>query len=220
MTGLAGVNKQPPLKRAATALAHSLTSVLAGLEQRAFSWKSSQRHWGQGARGWSVTAEPTKPHHTIPCHTMQVLPSHPSHPSDVLFLSWPALLVSWNNPLSSHQILLKSNTTVRLDQKKSTWFMTPPSPLSLCPRLGPQLYKDLNQITVWSSCKNRWQAGGWEGWKERVGTSEEAASYEEAAVFWWGCVCVLVCVCLIVPPSLCAEVIGSVIIHWSQNYTD
>lgn len=37
MTGLAGVNKQPPLKKAAAALAHSLTGAPAGPEQRALS---------------------------------------------------------------------------------------------------------------------------------------------------------------------------------------
>ena len=52
----------------------------------------------QGARGWSPTAEPTKPHHTIPCHTMPelFLPSlTPTPPTQTLCsLTSLALFVS------------------------------------------------------------------------------------------------------------------------------
>lgn len=146
---------------------------------------------------------------------MQELPSHPS-PSDILLLLWLALFVSRHKhkvfPVPYLHTRLPSKVTpkVRLDLRSllSSWLCPHPSTFFLYPRLGSQLCLDLNRTTVWSHRKNRWQANGWEGWKEGCGTSEEAASCEEAAFLRWGCICVAVCVCLLVLPSLCA---------WSQD---
>lgn len=74
------VNKQPPLKRAAAAPAHSLTSAPAGPEQRAFSLSP---HIGTGCKGRRDgltidVANHTTLHHTVPYHARAFLPSFTS----------------------------------------------------------------------------------------------------------------------------------------------
>lgn len=235
MTGLAGVNKQPPLKRAAAALAHSLTGAPAGPEQRALSWRSSQRHRGQGARGWSPTAEPTKPHHTIPCHTMPelFLPSlNPPPPPDALLLNLACIVCLQTQtqgfpprPSSPNLLTIPTDAKVRLDLKEvhSVPDSTTPAPFFVPPDSvhGSAWTWTERRFEVAARTDDKW-TGRW-GWNEGCGTSEEAGSYEEAAsplffLFFgfffvrWGCVCVVVCVCLACPhPSLCEEATGFLI---------
>lgn len=128
MTGLTGVNKQPPLKRAAAAPAHSLTSAPAGPEQRAFSLRSSHRHRMQGPNGYSRHRR-SQPHHTtpyrsIPCHGVPAITSRATHHPDFTLKSRPK------------EVDVVSSSGLITSSSRNSLFVPP--------RLGPVLCLDLN----------------------------------------------------------------------------
>lgn len=222
MTGLAGVNKQPPLKR--LSLIHSPVRLPAW--NKGPSHESSHRGTEGKGRGdglWQQSQPNlTTPYRAIPCKSFLPIPLLQMF----CFLSgWHCLsldTVYYFHTRSSSEVRPKSCWNYR--SLLSSWLHPHPLAFFLCPRLCPQLYMDLKQITVWSCCKNRWRADCWEGWKERVGTSEEAASYEEAAfcveaayVCW--CVCLL---CVLWSHRICDNSLQSgfqwAIIDWLERY--
>lgn len=125
MTGLAGVNKQPPLKRAAIALAHSLTGAPAGLEQRPSHESSHRGIEGEGMVSDS-RAKQTSPHHTMPYHARAFFPSL-SFRCSVYFLA----AVVW---FSTQSTIFSPDHSQRLHQSraepKEVYLLTPSSTFS------------------------------------------------------------------------------------------